>query len=294
MKRIKICWVLVLLTIILFNCLGCQDDSAVPTSANPKTNTEDSANDDTNINNDSEMNLESFLYAEESKFQKAFGKPEEILESEGGTEYVYESFSFGTDGWVNSGAHVDSICLYGTGAKMFGVEVGALTPKEVRSGWGDPVKEENVDGGFRMEYRSADNTQSCIFLFSSFRGTLTKFWVVDLMSGVELPMDLTVEEMKNLIVGYWIPEEQLYETNLEDIAIQISANRIYAGLGDFSYEITAPNILIYKVRNSITTDYDDNVWFLDFYEDGERMEMYKLDNIGDKDPNFHNIYYRYK
>lgn len=294
MKRIKICWFFVLLTFVLFNCIGCQDDSAVPTSENPKANTKNSTEDTKNNNNGSAMNLESFLYAEDYDIVKVFGKPNEIMGVQAGSEYIYENFLFGTDNIENSGAHVKFIHLYGPGAKIFGFEVGTITPKELRSAWGDPAIEKNVDHGFRMEYRNSDNTQSYVFLFLSFRGTLTDVWLEDLMSGVELPMDLTVTEMKNLIVGYWIPEDKLYETNLDKIAIQIGDSKIYAGFGDYIYEITAPNILTYKVRNSITTDYDDNDWFLEFYEDGDRMEMYKLDNIGDKNPKFYNIYYRYK
>lgn len=288
MKGTKICWLLVLIMIIVFNCTGCQDDSAVPTSATPKTNTEE------NINKQSMMNLEKFLYAEESEIVKAFGKPKSIDETECGSTYNYENFSFSTDGFLNSGAHVANICVYGPGAKMFGCEVGVMTPKEIRLEWGEPAREKNTNEGFQMEYRNDDNTSSVLFVCTDFRSPITAIWLNDLMSGVEIPMDLTAKDMEKLIIGYWIEDKYLNETDLKDFDIQISPSKAYMGLMDYVYEITDPNILTFKVRNSITTDYDDNNWFLEFYENGDRMEMYKTDAIGDKNPNFYHIYYRYK
>ena len=67
------------------------------------------------------------------------------------------------------------------------------------------------------------------------------------------------------------------------------------GIWSEKYTVTGNNTIVfhYMIKDFSDTKYVDTKCYIEFYDDGDKMEIYTLDKYGDKDTDLDKIYCRY-
>lgn len=290
----KIKTILVLVCFVVIVSSGCSTSKQEnPTNNNSKAKSEATMSNKTvTTTEDSKKELEllSFIGKSENDLKKAFGNPNKIDGTENGQVYDYSNFYFTIDDNKAIG-----IGIKNSGPTINGIGLGTL-PKDVKSRIGAPTKETNSNG-FIMEYRLNANSISVQYICNDFRSPVKSVTVTDLTFGKEIPMEVTDKKVESLIEGNWILEKNINEKNLS-LYIHPFKNGVQdeqLGIWSKQYKITSKNTIMfhYMVNDISGTREEDTEYYIEFYENGDRMEIYVLDKYGDRDSEFSYVYYRY-
>ncbi|QAA30359.1 zinc-ribbon domain-containing protein [Clostridium manihotivorum] len=289
LKRRKLRYIIfaIIALIIIVMLIPTGKDNGKNTLETSKSPSSNSSN-ETKDNIKSGIDLLSYIGKSKDDIKKSFGTPSKIDGAQSGELYDYKTFYFTID--KNK---VSSIEIKSSGQNANGIPVGTSV-KDVKNKLGNPTKELN-NNGFIMEYRLNDNTTSIEYICNDFHSPVNSIVITDLTAGKEKPMEVTKEKVESLIEGNWVLEQSMNEPNISAFINKFSDGVKDEGNGAFrtKYSISNSNTIIYHVWNKTDQEYHDLQYFIEFYEDGQRMEIYTLDNYGDRDPNHNNIYYRY-
>ncbi|WP_055669432.1 hypothetical protein [Desnuesiella massiliensis] len=279
---------------ILFFISGCSESQ----KENLMQNNSKVKNESTTLNNTSnnkhntkkEFDLLSYIGKSKDIIKKDFGNPNKIDGVQAAELYDYDTFYFAIDN-----NKVINIGVKDSGSTINGIGIG-MTAKDVKAKLGDPTKESN-NNNFIMEYRLNNNTTSVQYYCNDFRSPVNLIIVTDLTHGKEKPMDVTKEQAESLIEGNWILEKYIKEKNLS-LYISTFSNGVWdkhLGIWSKKYNITSNNtvMITYMVNDISGTREESTEYHIEFYEDGDRMEIYPLDKYGDRNTDYQYIYCRY-
>lgn len=276
---ILICFALAFLT----GCSESKKKTLVQNNSKSKNESTVSNNVGTKTQNTKkEIDLLSYIGKSKADIKKNFGNPNKIGGAQSGELYDYNTFYFAVDN--NKVVSIGVKCADNT---VNGIGIGMM-PKDVKIKIGKPTKELNSNG-FIMEYRLNNNTISIQYYCNDFQSPVNSITISDLTYGKEKPMEVTKERVESLIEGNWVLEKDMYNENLSRYMHTFS-NGIqdkHLGIWSKKYSITSNNTIVF---NTEAVD-EDVKYYIEFYGDGNRMEIYTLDQYGDRQ--FEYIYYRY-
>lgn len=237
-----------------------------------------------------ETELLSYIGKSEEEIKNTFGKPTKVDGAESGQVYDYGSFYF---------AISDSKAV-GIGIKSSGMTVNGIgidmTTKDVKGKLGNPAKESNTSS-FILEYKLNNNAISVQYCCDDFSSPVKSIIVTDLTAGKEKPMEVTKEQVSQLMNGTWVLEKNIHEKNLSLFKHIFSNGVIDTNLSEHlqkKYEVTSTNTIIMRgetLNGFGSTENLEDTFFIEFFNNGDKMVIYHLDDAGDKD--FEDIYIRY-
>lgn len=286
--KLKLILGVIIALIIIIALIGSLEESSVQINSQSENK---SASDNSSANTQNaqkDIDLLSYIGKSKADIKKAFGDPVKIDGAQSVEVYDYTAYDFaiGDD-------KVVSISIKSKGSTAKGMGIG-VAPKDVKASIGTPTKESN-NKNFVMEYRLNNNTISLQFYCTDFRSPVNLITITDLTYGKEKPMEVTKEKVQSLIDGEWVLEKDMNQANLSRY-IHTFSNGVqdkHLGIWSKEYRITNYNTIIFhSMVNDISgSRYIDTQYYIEFYEDGDRMEIYTLDQYGDRQ--FEYIYYRY-
>lgn len=286
--------IIILLIIIGLASLGGNSNatsgSVKSTSQDNSSSKSDTKSEKTNSNENQKTTTELFGYLRKNvdEIQKDLGKPNKIDGAQSSTLYDYGNFYIVIDKKI-----VTSIGIKGPDKTANGIKIGTSV-KDVKSKLGNPTKESN-GSNYIMEYRLDNNSTSIQYVCNDFHNPVNSIIITDLTAGKEKPMEVTKEKVESLIEGNWVLEKYMNEPNLSLFVVKFSNGVKDQGNGALTtkYSIINNNTIVYHVWNTMNQENHDLQYFIEFYENGERMEIYTVDKYGDRNPDDTNIYYRY-
>lgn len=241
-------------------------------------------------NNNKETDLLSFIGKNETEIKKSFGNPTKVDGAESGQVYDYGSFYFAIGDNKAVGIGIKS-----SGMTVNGIAIG-MTTKDVKGKLGNPTKESN-SSGFIMEYKLNNNTISIQYCFDDFSSPVKSIIVTDLAAGKEKPMEVTKEQVNQLMNGTWVLEKNIHEKNLSLYKHVFFNGIIDTNLSEHlqkKYEVTSPNTITMRgetLNGFGSTEKLEAMFFIEFFDNGDRMVIYHLDQAGDRDSE--DVYIRY-
>lgn len=232
----------------------------------------------------------SYLGKSATDITKSFGKPSKTDGTESGELYNYDNFYFAI-----SNNKVVTIGVKGADVTVNGIKVG-MKPKDVKSKIGNPLKETNSNG-FVMEYRLNNNSVSVQYCCDDFTSPVSSITVSDLTFGKEKSMEVSKEQVESMIEGNWVPEKDINQENLS-LYMHTFKNGVQdekLGIWKKEYQVTSNNTIMfhYMVKDFSGTKDVDTEYHIEFYDNGDKMEIYVLDEYGDKDTSLDQVYCRY-
>jgi hypothetical protein len=233
----------------------------------------------------------SYLGKSATDITKSFGKPNKIDGAENGDIYNYDNFYFAI-----SNNKVVTIGVKGADTTVNGIKIG-MKPKDVKSKIGNPLKETNSNG-FVMEYRLNNNSVSVQYCCDDFTSPVSSITVSDLTFGKEKPMEVSKEKVESMIEGNWVLEKDINQENLSQY-IHTFKNGVQdekLGIWKSEYHATSSNTILF--HNLVADGFGgtkevDTEYHIEFYDNGDKMEIYVLDKYGDKDTSLDQVYCRY-
>ncbi|WP_326512262.1 hypothetical protein [Clostridium intestinale] len=289
--RVKNTLSLLLLCFVTLGFLGCTNTEKEEQINSSETTTESNTSSNIGITK-KEFNLLDYIGKSSKDLENDFGKPIKIDNTELGQLYIYDSINFSID---DDKVIVISVKDAESTINVNGVTFG-MTPKDIKAKIGEPTKETNSNG-FIMEYRLNNNTISLQYYCDDFRSPISLITVTDLTFGKEKPMEVTKEQVNQLMNGTWILEKNIYEENLSFYKHIFSNGIMDIQLSEHlqkKYEVTSYNALIIRgetLNGFGSTEYLEAEFFIEFFDNGDKMVIYHLDEVGDKDSE--DMYVRY-
>jgi RNA polymerase subunit RPABC4/transcription elongation factor Spt4 len=244
------------------------------------------------VNIKKEIDLLNYIGKSEEDIKKAFGNPNKTDNTEVGEIYDYSDYYFAI---ADNKVIVIGVNNTAKDVSVNGIKIGML-PKEIKSNNGNPSKEINTDG-FQMDYRLNNNSISILYQSSDFASPVDLAIITDLTYGKEMPMEITKDRINQLMNGTWILEKNIHEENLSLYKHIFSDGIIDTNLSEHlqkKYEVTSSNTIIIRCETLNGFGSTENLeaeFFIEFFNSGDKMVIYHLDQSGDKDSE--EIYIRY-
>lgn len=276
--------VIVLIIIIAIASFG---GSSSTTSGSLKSSKQDNSK-----NTKKETDLLQYVGKSKEDIKKTFGNPNKTDNTEAGEVYDYSDYYFAM---ANNKVIAIGVKNTAKNVSVNGIKIGML-PKEIKSNNGNPAKESNSDG-YQMDYRLNNNTISISYQSSDFASPVNLITITDLTYGKEKPMEVTKEQVSQLMNGTWVLEKDINETNISLYEHIFSNGVIDTNLSENlqkKYEVKSSNTIILNgetLNGFGSTEKYEVEYFVEFYNNGDKMEIYHLDQAGDKD--FDYVYIRY-
>lgn len=291
-NKIRVLAILTCFTLILSGCTESKLN-AVQNSNNTKNTNITSKSSTTNAEKSKkEIELLPYITKNLDDIKKDFGIPAKTDDTECGRVYYYGSFYFGID---KTTGKVFSITLEGSGATVNGIGVGYLS-KNIKSKIGIPLKEAN-DGKYTLVYKTNNNKVSIEYSSNNFSSPVNSITISDLSFGQDTPMEVTKEQVNQLMNGTWVLEKNINEKNLSLYKHIFLNGIIDTNLPEHlqkKYEVKSSNTIIIRgetLNGFGSTEKLESEFFIEFFNDSDKMEIYHLDQAGDKDSD--DVYIRY-
>ncbi|WP_153061609.1 hypothetical protein [Metasolibacillus fluoroglycofenilyticus] len=224
------------------------------------------------------------------------GQPQDLYEWEDGQSLSYDGLSVS----LNSSQKLESLEISNDAYLFNGIMIGN-TLDDVRQKLGKPTKEGIAESGefFELVYDTVINeniTNSVYFTSSDFNSP------VDFIgySTLDTTPLFTTEEVKKMIVGSWVSEEDMLMEDYSDLVyftenkfVTDSFNGTINGLVR-DYKITNFNTIEISDINTYSDKKQWDIQTIEFSPDGRRIELYRVDSYSGKIyENSRQVYYKY-
>ncbi len=224
------------------------------------------------------------------------GHPQDLYEWEDGQSLSYDGLSIS----LNSSQKLESLEISSSDYLFNGIKIGD-TLDNVREKLGKPTKEGISESGefFELVYDTVINeniTNSVYFTSSNFSSPIDFIGY----STLDTTLLFTTEEVKEMIVGSWVGEEDMMNSDYSDL-VYFTENKFVTD----SFNGTINGLVRdYKITNfdtieisDINTDSDKKQWdvqTIEFSPDGSRIDLYRVDSYSGKIyENSRQVYYKY-
>lgn len=224
------------------------------------------------------------------------GQPQDLYEWEDGQSLSYDGLSVS----LNSSQRLENLEISSNDYLFNGIMIGD-TLDDVREKLGKPTKEGISESGefFELVYDTVINenkTNSVYFTSSNFSSPIDFIGY----SALDTTPLFTTEEVKEMIVGSWVSEE--------DMLIGDYSNLVYFTENKFvtdSFNGTINGLVRdYKITNFDTIEISDintysdkkqwDIQTIEFSPDGSRIELYRVDSYSGKIyEDSRQVYYKY-
>lgn len=224
------------------------------------------------------------------------GQPQDLYEWEDGQSLSYDGLSVS----LNSSQKLESLEISNSDYLFNGIKIGD-TLDNVREKLGKPTKEGIAESGefFELVYDTVINenkTNSVYFTSSNFSSPIDFIGY----SALDTTPLFTTEEVKEMIVGSWVGEEDMMNGDYSDL-VYFTENKFVTD--SFNGSINGL-VRDYKITNFDTIEISDintysdkkqwDVQTIEFSTDGSRMDIYRVDSYsGNIYEGSRQVYYKY-